>query len=361
MNEKKCHSWFVTFQEANMVKAGWPPENYKSPEWLANSLNNLWENSGKERTCAVAVCTSATGLYHAHIAAYSKGATTFNSVKKIFFDAHIEPQYGGKKELSDYIAKEGKYAEKGETVHFILNIENVSYSQGKRSDLDEIQVMIDAGMTPNEIMRENIQNRKFEKIIKGAYFDKRMRETPPKRDVNVIWHTGESRTGKSYTYVNLVKMHGEESVYLLSDYSIGGLDNYMGEPILFMDEFKGDLKFQLLLDYLEGYKKQIHCRYENAFALWTEVHITSIYAPDEVYDLMTQNVNRKRDSIEQLLKRISVIIYHYKKGGEYCKYEMNANKYVSYEDLKQRAFSDSNGFIPLETGTQTPFDKGAQN
>ena len=39
--------------------------------------------------------------------------------------------------------------------------------------------------------------------------------------------------------VRLKEIFGIEDVYVLSDYGTGGLDNYMGESILFMDEFKG--------------------------------------------------------------------------------------------------------------------------
>ena len=62
-----------------------------------------------------------------------------------------------------------------------------------------------------------------------------------------------------------------------------------------MDEFKGNMRFQQLLNFLDGYRIQIHCRYANAYALWNEVHITSIYGPDEVYQFMIDNEGRDRD------------------------------------------------------------------
>lgn len=350
-------AWMGTIQIANMCKAGLTEEQYMTPESVADFFITRWENSGKNRTAAIAVCQSANGCYHCHMALYGN-TTTLKRVSEILFDSHVEPQLGGKKELENYLLKEPPYDEKGEQVLFTKGLENIQDRQGKRSDLDEIQKMIDAGMTPSEIMRMDINYRKYEKIIRGAYFDKRMLETPPYREVKVIWHTGEAGTGKTNSYLKLVNTYGEEEVYLMSDYHFGGLDLYMGERILFMDELKGgDLKYQTLLDYLEGYKKQIRCRYANGQALWTEVHVTSIYPPDEVYDLMTQDVNRRRDSIEQLMRRIDFIVYHYKKGDQYCQYEMPAHQYINYDDLKRRATSDLQGFIPLDGAAKTPFDE----
>lgn len=49
--------------------------------------------------------------------------------------------------------------------------------------------------------------------------------------------------------------------------------------------------------------------FSNVKALWNEVHITSVLTPCEVYP----SVNRaSNDRIEQLLRRITSICYHYK-------------------------------------------------
>ena len=78
----------------------------------------------------------------------------------------------------------------------------------------------------------SIEYRAYETLIRKAFFAKRSKETPIKRDVRVFWHVGESGTGKSYTYVNLCQQFGEDNVYLLTDYDIGGFDLYCGGPIL---------------------------------------------------------------------------------------------------------------------------------
>ena len=192
-----------------------------------------------------------------------------------------------------------------------------------------IETLVEEGKTPSEIMCEDIRLRKEEPLIRKTYFAKRFKETPPIRNVTVIWHVGESGTGKSYTYVKLCEKYGDDNVYFFSDYSnkgVGGFDNYCGEPILFMDELKpNSLPFELLLTITQGYRAQIHCRYANCYSLWNEVHITSVYTPEQVYQGMV-NKSRKIDTINQLLRRIDRIILHYIENGEYKAIDANHDK-----------------------------------
>lgn len=83
--------------------------------------------------------------------------------------------------------------------------------------------MLDGGKTPAEIMSVDFSYRRYERMIRSAYFDKRKRDTPLKREVKVHYLVGESGSGKSYTFVTLCEEYGEESVYLYSDYEGGRL------------------------------------------------------------------------------------------------------------------------------------------
>lgn len=133
-------------------------------------------------------------------------------------------------------------------------------------------MLIEEGMTPNQIMAEDIRLRREENLIRKCYFAKRYKETPPIRTVKVVWHCGDSGCGKSYSYIDLCEKYGDDLVYFFSDYAnrgVGGFDGYCGEPYLFMDELKQDsLPFELLLTITQGYRSQIHCRYSNCITLW---------------------------------------------------------------------------------------------
>lgn len=288
------------------------------------------------------------GTPHTHVFLLARSPIYFSRVKKLFPDAHIEQAHGSAQENRDYITKSGKWANdrKSET-----SVDGTfeewgelpdELGQGFRSDLSDIPAMIESGMRPDEIMRENFMFRKFERMIRSAYFDKRKRETPTKRDVKVHYIVGESGTGKSFTYTQLCEEHGESDVFFLTDYENGGFDLYCGEHILFMDEYKGQFTFAQLLTITDCYKAQVHARYNNVIALWDEIYITSVYPPEELYKHMVSADVRGTDKQKQLLRRITDITYCYiDDAGEYKKFTIPMAQYIDYEKLKNDAVKQS--------------------
>ena len=132
------------------------------------------------------------------------------------------------------------------------------------------------------------------------------------------------------------------------------MDYYIdqGAPeILFMDEFKGNIRFSELLVILDQYSRAlIHCRYANCYCLWNKVIITSVYPS------FVEVGVRGRDKIEQLLRRLDKIQYLYKDGAEYKSFEIPTSEYTNYEDLKKRAHGKDNvdGFIETDS---SPFEE----
>ncbi len=309
--DTKGRAFVATVQIKNMASMGMSEEEYKNPEYLANFLTSLWEDSGKGRSCAVAVCMSADGLYHAHMALYGNTTTLF-----------------------------------------LNGMENIQNAQGKRSDLEDIEEMLLKGMTPQEILDKSFRYYKYEKMILHAYISQRIQESPVKQDVYCEYHVGESASGKTYTYFQLCEKHGADSIYLLTDYdnnASGGLDSYMkngAPPILFMDEFKGfGITYGKLLTMLNGYTRmQTHSRYANTFNLWDTVYITSVYPPENIYKIMVAHEFQDVDSYTQLLRRINRIVFHYTENGQYKTYAIDSREYKGYEDLRERAVG---GFAKL--------------
>lgn len=341
----KGRCWMVTVQVANMEKSGLTKEQYENPEYLADYLCELWEASGKGRKAGVAVCVSLQGLYHAHIACYGN-TTTLKKVSDIFFQSHVEPQLGGKAELQEYLLKEGKYAEKGEQVLCHKGIENIEGpQQGNRSDLDVIEELLGAGATPEEIYETSFRYRRYERMIKAAYLARRTKETPLIKKMWNEWHWGQPGTGKTYTYIKLEEAHPGE-VYLCNDYSNfgssgGGFDMYASDPkkYVVLDEFRGEMGYKQLLAILDKYSRnQLHCRYQNVYALWESVIICSVFPPEQVYSFMVENTKKSVDSIQQLLRRLNVIVYHYiNRDGKYRAFKMPASEYIDAKDMVERA------------------------
>ena len=355
--QTRGRAFIAVVQVKNMEKMGLSEGQYKDPEYLAEYLTALWEGSGKNRTCAVAVCMSADGLYHAHMALYGN-TTTLKAVSDILFQSHVEPQMGGKAQLAEYMLKQGKYEEKGEAILFVQGTEKIQDSKGSRGDLEVIEEMLIKGMTPQQILDTNFKFYKYEKMILHAYTDQRIRNAPIRQEVYVEYHVGESGTGKTYSYNQLCKEHGAENIYILTDYdnnASGGLDSYMksgAPPVLFMDEYKGfGITYGKLLTMLNGYTRmQTHARFSNAYNLWEKVYITSVYPPEALYQNMVFHEYQDVDSYAQLIRRISRVVYHYIEGGEYKAYSVDGRDYIDYEDLKGRAAAqglDKDGFLPL--------------
>ena len=149
---------------------------------------------------------------------------------------------------------------------------------------------------------------------------------------------GPAGSGKSHTYAELCKSRGEEAIYMVSDYSAaGGFDLYSGEPILFMDEYKGQLGYDTLLSILDKYKKQLHTRYANIWMLWSEVYITSVYPPEAVYELMVPESRQSMDTLDQLMRRITDITYCWVDEDGYHRHTLPMSKYKNYLALRMDA------------------------
>lgn len=344
-NSDRFRSWntVLNFPE-NHGYEGW------GPQAIVDDIQDKFVGDSTTRTCAVAYCISATGVPHIHAVLEDKQPISFAAIKKLFPEMHIEATKGSAKENYDYINKRGKYAEKGEQVICYAEHGEIKGRQGKRNDIAEIEALINQGLRPKQIMEKRPSFWRYEKWIKKAFLAKRERDTPIKRDVKRYYHAGDTGSGKTNTYVDLCEKYGEGEVYLLSDYEIGGFDGYEAERCLFLDEYRGQLRFYILLQILDVYKAQIHARYSNTMSLWDEVHIATILPPELLYRRMVEE-NRDIDTFAQLMRRLDIIVYHWKDENGYCSFEMDACDYVDYESLKNAALESrdvSNDWEPID-------------
>lgn len=350
MNENdkiKARSWFCVWNN--------PQETIglTEPKEIAEKALEMWLQEKPSRTGAVAYCISAMGLHHLHMVLEDSNQARFSALKKAFPKAHLEPTRGTKEQAEDYINKRGKFEEKGEQVLYIAKFGEIKGFQGQRKDFEILEYFIEEGKTPNEIMDMSFGYRRYEKMIRDAYYRKREKETPFIRDIKVYWHVGLSGSGKSFVASKIIEEHGEDNLYFVSDYENGGLDRYNGEKVLFLDEFRGQIRYSTLLAMLQGYKQQFHARYSNITGLWTEVHITSVLPPELCYANMVSE-HKELDTIKQLLRRITEVIYHWKVGEEYKEYREPIEEYTDYRNLQRKCVYED---VPFEYVQGTiPFD-----
>lgn len=332
MSNDVSKSWFCVFN--NPTEHGYDG----TPAEIVDRILNEWvDNEHPTRTASATFCISKDGLPHIHAVFEDTKAMRFSTIKKVFPSMHIEPTKGNKSQAEDYIKKRGRFEEKGEQILYSQQIGEIKGAQGNRRDLEIIEELIEQGKTPSEILDLSFSYRRYETMIKSAYFAKRNKETPFVRTVKTVWHVGESGSGKTYTANQIINTKGEDALYFVTDYENGGMDLYNGQEVLFLDEFRGQIRYAQLLSWLDCYKAQIHSRYANSLALWNEVHISSVIPPEKVYQNMVSE-NQDIDTQIQLFRRIETIVYHWKDSTGYHSYSMSMSDYLSYEDLKNRAF-----------------------
>lgn len=323
MSDVISKSWFCVFN--NPQDHGYEG----TPQEICEKLMSEWIVDSETRSGAWAYCISAVGLQHIHMVLEDTKTMRFSAIKKSYCKGmHFEPTKGNKTQAEDYINKRGTFEEKGETIEYICYHGEIKGAQGKRSDLCSLYDMVQDGFTPVDILRENPNAYRYKSALKEMYYQKRSDETPTVRDVKVYWHTGASGSGKSYERVHLIEKYGDDNIYYLTSFNSGAFDNYNGQPILWIEDFRGEFKFQELLRYLDVYKAEIPARYSNVKALWNEVHITSVLTPQQCYSDIASN---QYDRIEQLLRRITSLVYHYKCGDDFCKIEFDPH--VLYNDV----------------------------
>lgn len=329
MNNDVSKSFFCVF--SNPEEHGYTG----TPQEIVDNMISAWVKDNPQRTCAISYCISAQGLKHCHAVLEDTKAMRYSAIQKVYAGIHIEPTKGNKSQAEAYINKKKPFDEQGEQVIYSNRHGDIKACQGQRNDLGVIEELLQLGKNPNEIMDMSISYRRHYKLIRDAYFRKRYKETPTKRELFTYWHTGNSGTGKSYTEVKLKEIHGEDNIYKVSQFETGFLDNYCGEPIIFIDELRGQIKYSQLLIMLDSQKHNLHARFANVIGLWREAHITSVYPPEILYKQMINN-NSVIDTYEQLRRRITYIVYHYIDiDGKYCSYEMPMKDYINYEHLKK--------------------------
>ncbi len=188
-NKESSRSWFCVLNNPQEIYSGEPNE-------IAEKCLEDWVKESPTRTGAVAYCISSDNLIHLHMVLEDSNKARFSALKHIYTKAHLEPTKGTKEQAEAYINKTGKFQEKGEKIIYIARYGEIKGSQGQRNDLVIIEELLELGKTPNEIFEMSLAFRKYDRIIRDAYYSKRAKETPMKRKIKVFWHFGEAGSGK---------------------------------------------------------------------------------------------------------------------------------------------------------------------
>ncbi len=158
---------------------------------------------------------------------------------------------------------------------------------GERTDLTEIMHDIETGMSFYDLSKKHgnrfIRVMKWAKEHRQSHLENIYKRTFRKMKVYYIY--GSAGCGKtSYVF----QKHGYDDVYRTTNYEFGWIDDYNGEKILFLDEFRSSFKISEILDYLDGQPIRIRGQHYNRVACYDTVHIVSNLSLKEQYTNIQQ-------------------------------------------------------------------------
>jgi len=219
-----------------------------------------------------------------------KEGKSLSSIKKLFKDntLHIEKRKGTAQQAADYCKKDGDIFEKG-----------VISKQGARGDLDDVVQRVLRGEISVDGLVEEAPTlvHQYGRTLDRAE-DIRMRRVWRTEMTTCDWIVGKTEAGKS-TYA--FKEYNPETHYKWK-YDSGWQDDYRQQPIVVINEFRGQIKYSDLLELIDKFPCEVRRRNRPPLPFTSKhIIITSALLPDELYHNLSAN-----DSLAQLLRRINI-------------------------------------------------------
>lgn len=197
---------------------------------------------------------------------------------------HLEERRGSQEQAIIYCKKEHDFIEKGEKMR-----------QGERKDLDVIREEIKEGVSELEIAERHfgkwvVYRRSF------AAYRELLRENDARVVPEVVVYWGPTGTGKTR------KVYEEEKAQDI--WTWGGdrwFDGYRGHPVALFDDFRGELKFGMLLRVLDRYPIRVPVKSNFTMFNPRRIYITSNVEPGEWYVM--------GESVAPLLRRLTTVVH----------------------------------------------------
>lgn len=231
-----------------------------------------------------------TGTPHIQGYIYYHNQVAFSTFKKMIGKkAHIETSKGSPDQNEIYCKKEGNYIELGDKPE-----------QGKRSDLNKVKDdIIKNGLKVDDIcvndpMFYHQYGRTLHKIEDIAQRKKYRKEM-----TTCDWYYGGTGIGKSH---KAFENFDPDTHYVWSLRDKGWQDGYTGQETVIINDFRGEIPYNALLDLIDKYWCEVSRRNRMPMPFTSKhIIITSSLKPEQIFK------NReKEDKIEQLMRRIKV-------------------------------------------------------
>ena len=245
--------------------------------------------------------------HHVHIFIKFTNPRSFGPIKKVFPTAHLEACKYSDQANIDYVFKQnGAQEEYGQETNIKASHREwgvISEKIVKETASAAVKKLVDEGLTTKEIIDiypKNVYRVKqidsYVEIRKKALYKRFEYEN---RDVKVIYIFGDAGSGKSH-YVH--EKH-KYDICVANDYK-QPFETYDYQSVMVFEEFRSDIPYKQMLQYLDKYPCSLPHRYVNKQACYTTVYVISNIRLEEQY----KDVNRDDQSWFAFLRRFSLIM-----------------------------------------------------
>lgn len=273
--------------------ATWTANLKNSPEIMndeakALAFMNNWFDVNKDQFDYLIIKLEKGGDGNVHIQGYSyrKSQTRFETWKNLLpIGSHIESSRGTPAQNVDYISKVDETA-----ISDVLEFGDVPVKERARTDLDDLTQMVIDGATNAEIRNEYpsqyLRFRQHINVLREEITYETFKRI--QRDIKVTYLYGRTGTGKTYM---IYEMYDPDDIYVVDNYGSGAFDNYRGEMVLVLDEFRGNFQAGFMLKLLDKYPLKLPARYNDKVACFTRVYIVSnIPLSDQYYNIQQHEI-----------------------------------------------------------------------
>lgn len=255
-------------------------------EWLTE--NCRYAMFGEE------VCPE-TGRPHLQGWCYFENERSWNALKKLGLGWHVEPTD------KSFEANE-KYCRgltKGKTPNEVVWVHGEFPAQGKRTDLIAIRDRILNGERVNEMVMEMPDTYHIYGRTMREMEDIAMQQVWRTEMTECLWLVGVTGAGKSHFALH---DYTNETHYIWKNDN-GWQDGYRQQPIVVMNDFRGELPYNEFLQLVDKWPYHVRRRNRPPMPFTSKkVIVTSSLPPERVYR------NRDaEDGIAQLLRRVKVV------------------------------------------------------
>lgn len=199
-----------------------------------------------------------------------KNPTDFNAVKKILNNAHIEERKGSQAEAIAYCTKK-------DTSTGIQIEHGIKGTQGSRNDIKQALEMVKDNIPINDIIDEIPQMLRLDKHLE-RYKQRAILPRNWMTELHIL--IGPPGSGKTrYVFDN------ETDIWTMPESSSGTqyFDGYFGQEVVLIDDFKGNIRYNFLLQLVDRYPMQVNVK--GGMTQWApkRIYITSNYEKEEWY------------------------------------------------------------------------------